>query len=60
MLLACYSHKHISYRIRTIIRKAIYSCFYESTISKGSLSCTFKFYYRNKKKCDNEHYQKEK
>ncbi|MGL5029473.1 MAG: hypothetical protein ACRC6C_05280 [Wolbachia pipientis] len=24
MLLACYSHKHISYRIRTIIRKAIY------------------------------------
>ncbi|MGL5028560.1 MAG: hypothetical protein ACRC6C_00190 [Wolbachia pipientis] len=25
MLLACYSHKHISYRIRTIIRKAIYS-----------------------------------
>ncbi|WP_341821733.1 hypothetical protein [Wolbachia endosymbiont (group A) of Ischnus inquisitorius] len=25
MLLACYSHKHISYRIRTIIRKAI-SC----------------------------------
>ncbi|WP_265043243.1 hypothetical protein [Wolbachia endosymbiont (group A) of Scambus nigricans] len=23
MLLACYSHKHISYRIRTIIRKAI-------------------------------------
>ncbi|WP_353281805.1 hypothetical protein [Wolbachia endosymbiont (group A) of Aleiodes leptofemur] len=26
MLLACYSHKHISYRIRTIIRKAIHSC----------------------------------
>ncbi|WP_341817499.1 hypothetical protein [Wolbachia endosymbiont (group A) of Pherbina coryleti] len=27
MLLACYSHKHISYRIRTIIRKAIlYRC----------------------------------
>nr|WP_220468129.1 hypothetical protein [Wolbachia pipientis] len=25
MLLACYSHKHISYRIRTIIRKAIYT-----------------------------------
>ncbi|WP_341817538.1 hypothetical protein [Wolbachia endosymbiont (group A) of Pherbina coryleti] len=25
MLLACYSHKHISYRIRTIIRKAIHS-----------------------------------
>ncbi|WP_338481561.1 hypothetical protein [Wolbachia endosymbiont (group A) of Nomada hirtipes] len=25
MLLACYSHKHISYRIRTIIRKAIVS-----------------------------------
>ncbi|WP_265043473.1 hypothetical protein [Wolbachia endosymbiont (group A) of Scambus nigricans] len=25
MLLACYSHKHISYRIRTIIRKAILS-----------------------------------
>ncbi|WP_265043333.1 hypothetical protein [Wolbachia endosymbiont (group A) of Scambus nigricans] len=25
MLLACYSHKHISYRIRTIIRKAIIS-----------------------------------
>ncbi|WP_265043884.1 hypothetical protein [Wolbachia endosymbiont (group A) of Scambus nigricans] len=25
MLLACYSHKHISYRIRTIIRKAIKS-----------------------------------
>ncbi|WP_265043612.1 hypothetical protein [Wolbachia endosymbiont (group A) of Scambus nigricans] len=25
MLLACYSHKHISYRIRTIIRKAITS-----------------------------------
>ncbi|WP_341821866.1 hypothetical protein [Wolbachia endosymbiont (group A) of Ischnus inquisitorius] len=25
MLLACYSHKHISYRIRTIIRKAINS-----------------------------------
>nr|WP_265043246.1 hypothetical protein [Wolbachia endosymbiont (group A) of Scambus nigricans] len=25
MLLACYSHKHISYRIRTIIRKAIYA-----------------------------------
>ncbi|WP_240991795.1 hypothetical protein [Wolbachia endosymbiont of Glossina morsitans morsitans] len=23
MLLACYSHKHITYRIRTIIRKAI-------------------------------------
>ncbi|WP_338481821.1 hypothetical protein [Wolbachia endosymbiont (group A) of Nomada hirtipes] len=23
MLLACYRHKHISYRIRTIIRKAI-------------------------------------
>ncbi|MDE5056837.1 hypothetical protein OZD68_04530 [Wolbachia endosymbiont of Drosophila bicornuta] len=23
MLLACYSHKHISYRIRTTIRKAI-------------------------------------
>ncbi|WP_265043453.1 hypothetical protein [Wolbachia endosymbiont (group A) of Scambus nigricans] len=23
MLLACYSHKYISYRIRTIIRKAI-------------------------------------
>ncbi|WP_265042972.1 hypothetical protein [Wolbachia endosymbiont (group A) of Scambus nigricans] len=23
MLLACYSHKHISYRIRTIIRRAI-------------------------------------
>nr|WP_265042995.1 hypothetical protein [Wolbachia endosymbiont (group A) of Scambus nigricans] len=23
MLLACYSHKHISYHIRTIIRKAI-------------------------------------
>ncbi|WP_265043165.1 hypothetical protein [Wolbachia endosymbiont (group A) of Scambus nigricans] len=23
MLLACYSHKHISYRIRTIIRKVI-------------------------------------
>ncbi|WP_265043505.1 hypothetical protein [Wolbachia endosymbiont (group A) of Scambus nigricans] len=23
MLLACYSHKHISYRIRTIIRKAM-------------------------------------
>ncbi|WP_265043598.1 hypothetical protein [Wolbachia endosymbiont (group A) of Scambus nigricans] len=23
ILLACYSHKHISYRIRTIIRKAI-------------------------------------
>ncbi len=27
MLLACYSHKHISYRIRTIIRKAINACF---------------------------------
>ncbi|WP_265043148.1 hypothetical protein [Wolbachia endosymbiont (group A) of Scambus nigricans] len=26
MLLACYSHKHISYRIRTIIRKAIAIC----------------------------------
>ncbi|WP_341817758.1 hypothetical protein [Wolbachia endosymbiont (group A) of Pherbina coryleti] len=26
MLLACYSHKHISYRIRTIIRKAIQCC----------------------------------
>ncbi|WP_265043903.1 hypothetical protein [Wolbachia endosymbiont (group A) of Scambus nigricans] len=26
MLLACYSHKHISYRIRTIIRKAINVC----------------------------------
>nr|WP_265043232.1 hypothetical protein [Wolbachia endosymbiont (group A) of Scambus nigricans] len=26
MLLACYSHKHISYRIRTIIRKAIRFC----------------------------------
>ncbi|WP_353282192.1 hypothetical protein [Wolbachia endosymbiont (group A) of Aleiodes leptofemur] len=26
MLLACYSHKHISYRIRTIIRKAILNC----------------------------------
>ncbi|WP_341817544.1 hypothetical protein [Wolbachia endosymbiont (group A) of Pherbina coryleti] len=26
MLLACYSHKHISYRIRTIIRKAITTC----------------------------------
>ncbi|WP_265042935.1 hypothetical protein [Wolbachia endosymbiont (group A) of Scambus nigricans] len=25
MLLACYSHKHISYRIRTITRKAILS-----------------------------------
>ncbi|WP_265042730.1 hypothetical protein [Wolbachia endosymbiont (group A) of Scambus nigricans] len=25
MLLACYSHKHISYRIRTIIRKAIHT-----------------------------------
>ncbi|WP_265043578.1 hypothetical protein [Wolbachia endosymbiont (group A) of Scambus nigricans] len=28
MLLACYSHKHISYRIRTIIRKAILHIFY--------------------------------
>ncbi|WP_265043507.1 hypothetical protein [Wolbachia endosymbiont (group A) of Scambus nigricans] len=27
MLLACYSHKHISYRIRTIIRKAIIQIF---------------------------------
>ncbi|WP_265042855.1 hypothetical protein [Wolbachia endosymbiont (group A) of Scambus nigricans] len=27
MLLACYSHKHISYRIRTIIRRAIKSGF---------------------------------
>ncbi|WP_265042747.1 hypothetical protein [Wolbachia endosymbiont (group A) of Scambus nigricans] len=26
MLLACYIHKHISYRIRTIIRKAIKCC----------------------------------
>ncbi|WP_353281768.1 hypothetical protein [Wolbachia endosymbiont (group A) of Aleiodes leptofemur] len=33
MLLACYSHKHISYRIRTIIRKAISSCT-ESVLSK--------------------------
>ncbi|WP_341817577.1 hypothetical protein [Wolbachia endosymbiont (group A) of Pherbina coryleti] len=32
MLLACYSHKHISYRIRTIIRKAITS-FYIPTQS---------------------------
>ncbi|WP_265043940.1 hypothetical protein [Wolbachia endosymbiont (group A) of Scambus nigricans] len=30
MLLACYSHKHISYRIRTIIRKAIISKIYWS------------------------------
>ncbi|WP_338481885.1 hypothetical protein [Wolbachia endosymbiont (group A) of Nomada hirtipes] len=28
MLLACYSHKHISYRIRTIIRKAILLVFH--------------------------------
>ncbi|WP_353282108.1 hypothetical protein [Wolbachia endosymbiont (group A) of Aleiodes leptofemur] len=33
MLLACYSHKHISYRIRTIIRKAIGSLIaHKSTI----------------------------
>ncbi|MGL5029007.1 MAG: hypothetical protein ACRC6C_02745 [Wolbachia pipientis] len=31
MLLACYSHKHISYRIRTIIRKAILSQKYLSS-----------------------------
>ncbi|WP_265042996.1 hypothetical protein [Wolbachia endosymbiont (group A) of Scambus nigricans] len=31
MLLACYSHKHISYRIRTIIRKAI-SCYSLTTM----------------------------
>ncbi|MBA8755452.1 hypothetical protein OZD68_05240 [Wolbachia endosymbiont of Drosophila bicornuta] len=29
MLLACYSHKHISYRIRTIIRKAIHLTMFE-------------------------------
>ncbi|WP_353282003.1 hypothetical protein [Wolbachia endosymbiont (group A) of Aleiodes leptofemur] len=32
MLLACYSHKHISYRIRTIIRKAIDTLFIENNI----------------------------
>ncbi|MGL5029244.1 MAG: hypothetical protein ACRC6C_04005 [Wolbachia pipientis] len=32
MLLACYSHKHISYRIRTIIRKAIYSIIFENIL----------------------------
>ncbi|WP_265043318.1 hypothetical protein [Wolbachia endosymbiont (group A) of Scambus nigricans] len=32
MLLACYSHKHISYRIRTIIRKAILHRFYHPAI----------------------------
>ncbi len=26
MLLACYSHKHISYRIRTIVKRAIMQC----------------------------------
>ncbi|WP_341821850.1 MULTISPECIES: hypothetical protein [unclassified Wolbachia] len=39
MLLACYSHKHISYRIRTIIRKAIRCMVPESD---GILSSSFK------------------
>ncbi|WP_338481896.1 hypothetical protein [Wolbachia endosymbiont (group A) of Nomada hirtipes] len=37
MLLACYSHKHISYRIRTIIRKAIIEIFSAFSL-KNSLS----------------------
>ncbi|MBA8754732.1 hypothetical protein HCR08_01115 [Wolbachia pipientis] len=32
MLLACYSHKHISYRIRTIIRKAITAIKYRNYV----------------------------
>ncbi|WP_265043576.1 hypothetical protein [Wolbachia endosymbiont (group A) of Scambus nigricans] len=35
MLLACYSHKHISYRIRTIIRKAILCGFYIFALPKS-------------------------
>ncbi|WP_353282189.1 hypothetical protein [Wolbachia endosymbiont (group A) of Aleiodes leptofemur] len=36
MLLACYSHKHISYRIRTIIRKAISSRRHEPSYRRGA------------------------
>ncbi|WP_265043946.1 hypothetical protein [Wolbachia endosymbiont (group A) of Scambus nigricans] len=41
MLLACYSHKHISYRIRTIIRKAIQLGKRSSRVGKsnGSKRC---------------------
>ncbi|WP_240991889.1 hypothetical protein, partial [Wolbachia endosymbiont of Glossina morsitans morsitans] len=54
ILLACYSHKHISYRIRTIIRKAInsqnedyyfyYRCIYGWKIKFGSY-IRFKAFY---------------
>ncbi|WP_244226862.1 recombinase family protein [Wolbachia endosymbiont of Rhagoletis indifferens] len=40
MLLACYSHKHISYRIRTIIRKAIYTLDRLSRETKDSIEVT--------------------
>ncbi|WP_265043523.1 hypothetical protein [Wolbachia endosymbiont (group A) of Scambus nigricans] len=53
MLLACYSHKHISYRIRTIIRKAIIAVKFMHTpinsfsallifIHKLSIKCFFR------------------
>ncbi|WP_240991773.1 hypothetical protein [Wolbachia endosymbiont of Glossina morsitans morsitans] len=43
MLLACYSHKHISYRIRTFIRKAVHSC--------TNIVAVIQVVRRNKKTC---------
>ncbi|WP_353282077.1 hypothetical protein [Wolbachia endosymbiont (group A) of Aleiodes leptofemur] len=44
MLLACYSHKHISYRIRTIIRKAIVATSRKSYIIPVLYSSYSSFY----------------
>ncbi|MDE5056709.1 hypothetical protein OZD68_03850 [Wolbachia endosymbiont of Drosophila bicornuta] len=41
MLLACYSHKHISYRIRTIIRKAITVAIDTVTNNPDKHNCAF-------------------
>ncbi|WP_353281690.1 hypothetical protein [Wolbachia endosymbiont (group A) of Aleiodes leptofemur] len=54
MLLACYSHKHISYRIRTIIRKAITIAFlsiliHHSLCEKHSKLSLHFFWVRSKK-----------
>ncbi|MDE5056183.1 hypothetical protein OZD68_00950 [Wolbachia endosymbiont of Drosophila bicornuta] len=44
MLLACYSHKHISYRIRTIIRKAILAVNPMSTAIKAIHNIAYLLY----------------
>ncbi|MFJ5388959.1 hypothetical protein [Wolbachia endosymbiont of Drosophila bicornuta] len=44
MLLACYSHKHISYRIRTIIRKAITAIKYRNYVGFSASGYYSSFY----------------